>query len=140
MGSEQPRPGMLFAIDAEFVALSPPETTFEFGVEVQTRPARLGLGRVSVLRGEGPRAGACCVDDYVRCVEPVYDYLTRFSGLVPGDLDPSVGAGGCVVWCGEGRVCVVGWLVGLGLGWGWGWGCLAAGDQDPAGARPGLHP
>jgi hypothetical protein len=90
LASERPRPGMLFAIDAEFVALSAPETTFEYGVEVQTRPARLGLGRVSVLRGEGRRSGTCCIDDYVRAVEPVYDYLTRFSGLVPGDLDPTV--------------------------------------------------
>jgi len=38
----------------------------------------LGLARVSILRGEGPRLGLPCVDDYVRAVEPVYDHLTRF--------------------------------------------------------------
>ena len=44
---------------------------------------------MSVVRGdEGPREGMCNIDDYVRTVEPVYDYLTRFSGLVHGDLDP----------------------------------------------------
>lgn len=50
---------------------------------------RLGLARVSVLRGDGDQAGTPCIDDYVRAVEPVYDYLTRFSGISPGDLDPS---------------------------------------------------
>ena len=50
---------------------------------------RLGLARVSVVRGEsGPRRLVPVIDDYIRAVEPVYDYLTRFSGLVPGDLDP----------------------------------------------------
>lgn len=32
-------------------------------------------------------AGVCCIDDYVRPLETVQDYLTRFSGLVEGDLD-----------------------------------------------------
>ena len=57
------------------------------GVQVEARPSRLGLGRVSVVRGEGPGAGTPCIDDYIRSVEPVYDHLTRYSGLVPGDLD-----------------------------------------------------
>jgi PAB-dependent poly(A)-specific ribonuclease subunit 2 len=84
---EIPRPGQLFALDAEFVQYSPPERIVRRGIEVEARPPRLGLGRVSVVRGQGPGAGVTCIDDYIRVVEPVYDYLTRFSGLIPGDLD-----------------------------------------------------
>lgn len=86
---EAPGPGTLFALDAEFVAYSPPERVVRRGVEVEARPSRLGLGRVSVVRGSGPATGVPCIDDYIKSVEPVYDYLTRFSGLVPGDLDPT---------------------------------------------------
>ena len=39
---------------------------------------------MAVLVGEGPLQGACCMDDYVRAVEPVFDYLTRYSGIQPG--------------------------------------------------------
>lgn len=81
--------GQLFALDAEFVAYSPPETLVRRGTDIETRPSRLGLGRISVVRGEGPLAGTPCIDDYIKSVEPVYDYLTRYSGLKPGDLDPS---------------------------------------------------
>ena len=52
------------------------------GVEVETRPSRLGLGRVSVVRGQGPLSGQACIDDYIRATEPVFDYLTKWSGLV----------------------------------------------------------
>lgn len=87
------RQGLLLGIDAEFVALAPAETEMrEDGSAAVLRPARLGLARVSVVRGEGPRAGGACMDDYIRAVEPVYDYLTRYSGLRPGDLDPGVSA------------------------------------------------
>jgi PAB-dependent poly(A)-specific ribonuclease subunit 2 len=48
-------------------------------------PCRLALARVSVLRGSGPAAGTAFIDDYVACVEPVVDYLTRWSGIRPGD-------------------------------------------------------
>eukprot|EP00897_Mesotaenium_endlicherianum_P000236 jgi/Mesen1/10212/ME000077S09547 len=88
--SEAPHPGMLLGIDAEFVALSAPQKGLRNdGVEFVRRPARLGLARVSVVRGQGAHAGVCCIDDYIRTVEPVYDYLTRYSGLQHGDLDAS---------------------------------------------------
>lgn len=86
---EIPTKGSIFALDAEFVAYSPPEKIVRRGFDVESRPSRLGLGRVSVIRGEGPRVGVPCIDDYIRSVEPVYDYLTQFSGLVHGDLDES---------------------------------------------------
>ncbi|GFR50706.1 hypothetical protein Agub_g12963, partial [Astrephomene gubernaculifera] len=108
-----PRPGLRFAIDAEFVASSPPESRAVVSVAsagdlsglagggaggggggvdlVQMKQSRLTLARVAVVVAEpGPLAGSCCVDDYVRAVEPVYDYLTRWSGIQPGDLDPAV--------------------------------------------------
>ena len=89
---ETPGVGTLLGIDAEFVSLAPavkepgPE-----GEEIVVQPVRLGLARVSVVRGDPdhPRRLVPVIDDYIRAVEPVHDYLTRFSGLVPGDLDPA---------------------------------------------------
>ena len=52
------------------------------GVEIETRPSRLGLGRVSILRGDGPLTGEPCIDDYIRATEPIFDYMTKWSGLV----------------------------------------------------------
>jgi PAB-dependent poly(A)-specific ribonuclease subunit 2 len=88
---ETPGVGTLLGIDAEFVSLAPavkepgPE-----GEEIVVQPVRLGLARVSVVRGDPdhPKRLVPVIDDYIRAVEPVHDYLTRFSGLVPGDLDP----------------------------------------------------
>ena len=84
--------GALVAIDAEFVActreLTRPGTRGKKAVVV--KPARLSLARVSCLRGEGPMAGVPFIDAYVQQAEPVVDHLTKFSGLHPGDLDPSV--------------------------------------------------
>jgi hypothetical protein len=37
-----------------------------------------------VLRGAGPAAGSAFIDDYVAGVEPVVDYLTKWSGIRPG--------------------------------------------------------
>ena len=87
--TELPKPGDIFGIDAEFVALSAPEERVSktTGRKERLRPSRLGLARVSVVRGSGQNAGTCCIDDYVSAVEPVYDYLTAFSGILSGDLD-----------------------------------------------------
>ncbi|CAG9463700.1 unnamed protein product [Pedinophyceae sp. YPF-701] len=89
MSTEAPRPGMLVAVDAEFVEFAPAERTFKGGQEVVLRPPRLGLARVSVIRGEpGPLRAKAFQDDHVRSPEPVWDHLTRWSGVQPGDLSP----------------------------------------------------
>lgn len=87
-----PKAGQLVAIDAEFVAVTheltrPGKTA---GKTIVVKPARLSLARVSILRGSGTMAGVPFIDAYVQQAEPVVDYLTRYSGLHPGDLDPSV--------------------------------------------------
>lgn len=53
-------------------------------MEIETRPSRLGLARVAVVRGsEGPLQNTPVIDDYIRMTETVYDYLTPFSGTLP---------------------------------------------------------
>ena len=90
-GDDMPSPGYLVGIDAEFVQLVPAiMEKLADGSEVESIPARLGLARISVVRGQGSEKFTPIIDDYIRAVEPVNDYLTRFSGLVPGDLDPAV--------------------------------------------------
>ena len=87
-GDELPLAGKIFALDAEFVAYSAPEKRVLSDQDDISRTSRLGLGRVSVVRGFGQLMALPCIDDYIRSVEPVYDYLTKYSGLVQGDLDP----------------------------------------------------
>ena len=91
LGDDIPSPGYLVGIDAEFVQLVPAimEKNAD-GSEVESIPARLGLARISVVRGQGSEKFTPVIDDYIRAVEPVNDYLTRFSGLKPGDLDPAI--------------------------------------------------
>lgn len=53
------------------------------------KPSKLSLARVSVLRGEGDLEQKPFIDDYIHTSEPVIDYLTEFSGIMHGDLEPS---------------------------------------------------
>lgn len=88
--TEVPGPQMLLGIDAEFVALSAEEKgEGPSGREEVIRPPRLGLARVSVVRGSGPLKFVPCIDDHIQTLEPVYDYLTQYSGIQPGDLHAS---------------------------------------------------
>ncbi|KAL6714377.1 poly(A)-specific ribonuclease [Lecanora helva] len=90
---EIPLPGTHVAIDAEFVVLQ--RETFDItadGERKTTRPVRQGLGRLSCLRGDsanGVDEGTAFIDDYVTIHEPIVDYVTQFSGIEPGDLDPA---------------------------------------------------
>ncbi|KAJ6606431.1 ubiquitin carboxyl-terminal hydrolase-domain-containing protein [Mycena vulgaris] len=88
---ELPKPGMLVAIDAEFVSMQQEETEFRSdGSKQVLRPARLSLARVSVLRGDGPKQGLPFIDDHIHTSEVIVDYLTEFSGIRFGDLDPTL--------------------------------------------------
>lgn len=98
---ELPKPGTLVAIDAEFVSMqqvgshstrlvhlltcifiSQEETEFRSdGTNRVIRPARLSLARVSVLRGDGPKASIPFIDDHIHTSEVIVDYLTEFSGI-----------------------------------------------------------
>jgi PAB-dependent poly(A)-specific ribonuclease subunit 2 len=88
---EAPGPGTMVGIDAEFVSLQSEEIEIKAdGTRETIRPQRLGLARVSVLRGDGAKQDLPFIDDYVAVTEPVIDYLTAFSGINPGDLTKGV--------------------------------------------------
>lgn len=87
--SEVPEPGTLVAIDAEFVLLQHEETEIiSNGTKSLLRPKELSLARVSVVRGQGPKEGVPFIDDFIATTETIVDYLTEYSGIEPGDLDP----------------------------------------------------
>jgi len=87
-----PRAGDILSIDAEFVSLGAEETEIRAdGARVVINPCHFSLARVSVLRAQhNQMVGEPFMDDYIVTSEPVIDYLTRFSGIVPGDLDPKL--------------------------------------------------
>lgn len=86
---EAPKPGSLVAIDAEFVMLNNELCDIDNqGCKTIIRSKKSGLARVSVLRGDdGDLFGVPFIDDYVVNHEHIEDYLTRYSGIQPGDLD-----------------------------------------------------
>lgn len=86
---EAPKPGTLVAIDAEFVVLSEELSDIDCnGVKTIVKPKKTALARLSVLRcEEGSQFGIPFIDDYIFNKEHIENYLTRYSGISPGDLD-----------------------------------------------------
>ena len=80
-----PKNGDLLAIDSEFVSLNPEEVIeMKDGTLFVKSPAHLALARVSVITEDGKKI----IDDLIFATTEVHDYLTRFSGINKGDLDP----------------------------------------------------
>lgn len=78
--------GTLVAFDAEFVATESEKASLSAGGQrIVSDDGRQVLARISLI----DENGEVLLDDYVRPSEPVVDYLTRFSGLTPEDIDPS---------------------------------------------------
>lgn len=76
----------LVAIDAEFVSLQREEIELKSdGTRHTLQPRRNSLARVSVLDPEGRPF----IDDYIATTSPIVDYLTEYSGIHEGDLDPA---------------------------------------------------
>lgn len=88
---EAPAIGSLVAIDAEFVSLRPEVAEVSYtGSRSLVRPTLLSLARISALRGNpGPKHGVPFIDDYIMHCKPIHNYLTTFSGIEEGDLDPT---------------------------------------------------
>ncbi|KAH0478747.1 MAG: hypothetical protein KVP17_001277 [Porospora cf. gigantea B] len=84
--------GMTVALDAEFVEMSHASTAHGAdGLDDGDDNAVLlhSLARLSVIRGdEGERYSLPLLDHFVIHRHAPSDYLTQYSGLVPGDLEP----------------------------------------------------
>lgn len=86
-----PGQGDIVAFDAEFVAVAEEASTLTAsGSKLIIRETRHALARISIVDGRtnGTSRGCIIFDDHVQPIEPVVDYLTRFSGIVELDLSP----------------------------------------------------
>ena len=88
---EAPKAGSLIAIDAEFVTVKRELNEIDCqGTKIIRKAKKTALARLSIVRGEeGPGFGKPFIDDYVVNKNTIEDYLTKFSGIEPGDLNPA---------------------------------------------------
>ena len=95
--TERPTQSTILALDTEFVSIRQPEIEINSdGDRATIRPIVYALARVSVVRGPAPPTALDAslppatplIDDYIASREPIVDYLTSYSGIQAGDLDP----------------------------------------------------
>ncbi|KEG09428.1 ubiquitin hydrolase [Trypanosoma grayi] len=83
------KPKDLVALDAEYVMLdwgNKSSNTEVFGQP--PRKPHMALARLSCVLSSTPGDERTIVDDYVHTPENIEDYVTQYSGIHPGDLDP----------------------------------------------------
>lgn len=97
-----PRRGEMVALDAEFVGLSGSPIVTTNHLHKSQKSIRMGVGRITVIQDLSDREmllreaqfnprmvkSQALIDSFVVAREPVATYLTEYSGIRPGDLDP----------------------------------------------------
>ncbi|KAH8608888.1 putative Ubiquitin carboxyl terminal hydrolase Exonuclease [Trypanosoma vivax] len=83
------KPRDLVALDAEYVALDwKSRCSISDSPNQQFQRRHMALARLSCVLSSAPGDERTIVDDYVQTPEAIADYVTQFSGIHPGDLDP----------------------------------------------------